>query len=149
MIGTFSTLDTIDSAKSLTLSQLDIINHINSIEEESDSMDDTIITSNELDEKTEMLNNLNIDYDFNQEISDLFFNFNANLLSNYNQFLNREFYSTNTMPSLEMLFKVPEYLKTIPSTDKKFYEKFIEETQIFGDFIYLRMVPKNSKEKIY
>ena len=92
MSGTFSTLDTIDSAKSLTLSQLDIINHINSIEEESDSMDDTIITSNELDEKTEMLNNLNIDYDFNQEISDLFFNFNANLLSNYNQFLNREFY---------------------------------------------------------
>ena len=148
MSGTFSTLDTIDSAKSLTLSQLDIINHINSIEEESDSMDDTIITSNELDEKTEMLNNLNIDYDFNQEISDLFFNFNANLLSNYNQFLNREFYSTNTMPSLEMLFKVPEYLKTIPATDKKFYEKFIEETQIFGDFIYLRMVPKNSKEKI-
>ena len=52
------------------------------------------------------------------------------------------------MPSLEMLFKVPEYLKTIPQADKKFYEKFIEETQIFGDFIYLRMVPKNSKEKI-
>jgi hypothetical protein len=102
----------------------------------------------ELDEKEELLNNLNINYEFNQEISDLFFNFNANLLSNYNQYLNTEFYSTNTMPSLEMLFKVPEYLKTISQADKPFYKKFIEETQIFGDFIYLRMVPKNSKEKI-
>ena len=52
------------------------------------------------------------------------------------------------MPSLQMLFKVPEYLKTIAPGDKPFYKKFIEETQIFGDFIYLRMVPKNSKEKI-
>ena len=147
--GTFSTTDTIDSSKSFMLSQVDTINHTNSIEDDNDSVtDDFKNTGSELDERAEMLNNLNIDYEFNQEISDLFFNFNANLLSNYNQFLNRDFYSTNTMPSLEMLFKVPEYLKTIPQADKRFYEKFIEETQIFGDFIYLRMIPKNSKEKI-
>ena len=147
--GTFSTTDTIDSSKNFMLSQVDTINHTNSIEDDNDSVtDDFKNTGSELDERAEMLNNLNIDYEFNQEISDLFFNFNANLLSNYNQFLNRDFYSTNTMPSLEMLFKVPEYLKTIPQADKRFYEKFIEETQIFGDFIYLRMIPKNSKEKI-
>ena len=148
--GTFSsTAETMDSNKSAMLSQVDMINHTNSIEDDLESInEETNNIGKELDERTEMLNNLNIDYDFNQEISDLFFNFNANLLSNYNQFLNRDFYSTNTMPSLEMLFKVPEYLKTIPQADKKFYEKFIEETQIFGDFIYLRMVPKNSKEKI-
>ena len=144
-----STADTIESSKSMMLSNNDLLNHTNSMEDDVDSINDDNNTNiNELDEKTEFLNNLNIDYNFNQEISDLFFNFNANLLSNYNQFLNREFYSTNTMPSLEMLFKVPEYLKTIPTSDKNFYEKFIEETQIFGDFIYLRMVPKNSKEKI-
>ena len=144
-----STADTIESSKSMMLSNNDLLNHTNSMEDDVDSINDDNNTNiNELDEKTEFLNNLNIDYNFNQEISDLFFNFNANLLSNYNQFLNREFYSTNTMPSLEMLFKVPEYLKTIQTTDKKFYEKFLEETQIFGDFIYLRMVPKNSKEKI-
>ena len=143
--GTTSTNDTIDFSKSAIFSRVDSIKHNNSMEDED--FDDENI-SNEADEKTEMLNNLNIGYDFNQEISDLFFNFNANLLSNYNKFLNRDFYSTNTMPSLEMLFKVPEFLKTIPQVDKPFYEKFIEETQIFGDFIYLRMVPKNSKEKI-
>ena len=145
--GTSSTTDTVESSKSAIFNQIDTINHINSMEEDVD-MDEINNTGNETDEKTEMLNNLNISYDFNQEISDLFFNFNANLLSNYNQFLNRDFYSSNTMPSLEMLFKVNEYLKTISQADKKFYEKFIEETQIFGDFIYLRMVPKNSKEKI-
>ena len=143
--GTTSTNDTIDFSKSAIFSRVDSIKRNNSMEDED--FDDENI-SNEADEKTEMLNNLNIGYDFNQEISDLFFNFNANLLSNYNKFLNRDFYSTNTMPSLEMLFKVPEFLKTIPQADKPFYEKFIEETQIFGDFIYLRMVPKNSKEKI-
>ena len=145
--GTSSTTDTVESSKSAIFNQIDTINHINSMEEDVD-MDEINNTGNEIDEKTEMLNNLNIGYDFNQEISDIFFNFNANLLSNYNQFLNRDFYSSNTMPSLEMLFKVNEYLKTISQADKKFYEKFIEETQIFGDFIYLRMVPKNSKEKI-
>ena len=127
----------------MTFSPMDMLNHTNSMED--DEIDED---NNELDEKNELLNNLNVDYNFNQEIADLFFNFNANLLSNYNQFLNTEFYSTNTMPSLEMLFKVPEYLKTIAPTDKPFYKKFVEETQIFGDFIYLRMIPKNSKEKI-
>ena len=133
----------INSNKSMTFSPMDMLNHTNSMED--DEIDED---NNELDEKNELLNNLNVDYNFNQEIADLFFNFNANLLSNYNQFLNTEFYSTNTMPSLEMLFKVPEYLKTIAPTDKPFYKKFVEETQIFGDFIYLRMIPKNSKEKI-
>ena len=56
---------------------------------------------------------------FNQEISDAFFNFNAILLSNYNQFLNRDFYSSNTMPCLEILFKVPNYLKIISSEKSK------------------------------
>ena len=146
--SSLATVDTIDSSKSTMIAQSEILNHINSIEEESDITLDENNVNNEVDEKIELLNNLNIDYNFNQDISDSFFNFNANLLSNYNQFLNQDFYSSNTMPCLEILFKVPEYLKTIPAADKKFYEKFIEETQIFGDFIYLRMVPKNSKEKI-
>ena len=94
-----------------------------------------------------LLSNLNIDYAFNQEINEIFFNFNANLLSNYNSFLNRKFYS-HEAPSLETLFKVQDFLKKVPSNDKNFYDKFVSETQIFGDFIYLRMIPKNTKEKI-
>ena len=145
--GTPSTMnDTpINISKSMALiTPIDMLNHTNSIEDEGEIEEDF----NELDQRNELLNNLNINYNFNQEVADLFFNFNANLLSDYNKYLNTEFYSTNTMPSLEMLFKVPEYLKTIPPADKPFYTKFVEETQIFGDFIYLRMIPKNSKEKI-
>ena len=73
--GTYSsTAETLDSNKSATFSQVDTINHTNSMEDDLESVnDETNNTGNELDERTEMLNNLNIDYDFNQEISDLFF----------------------------------------------------------------------------
>ena len=97
---------------------------------------------------SELLDNFNIDYKFNKDIHQIFFNFNAILLANYSKFLNLDFYSSNIMPCLEILFKVEEYLNEIPQQDKEFYNKFISETQIFGDFLYLRMIPKNSKEKI-
>ena len=92
--------------------------------------------------------NLNIDYNFNKEVNEVFFNFNANLLSNYSKYLNLDFYSSNIMPCLEILFKVDSYLKDVPSADKEFYDKFVTETQIFGDFLFLRMIPKNTKEKL-
>ena len=118
---------------------------IKDLENENNNFDEE---KEENDKLTEMLSNLNIDYDFNQEVNELFFNFNSTLLSNYNQYLNRDFYASNNAPSLEALFKVKDFLKKIPSNDKKFYNKFITETQIFGDFLYLRMIPKNTKEKI-
>ena len=93
--------------------------------------------------------NCNIDYKFNTEIGQIFFNFNAKLLSNYSKYLNVDFYSSNATPSLESLFKVDQYLKEISSNDKEFYNKFLTETQIFGDFIFMRMIPKNSGEKIH
>ena len=96
----------------------------------------------------ELFNNFNIDYEFNKEVNEIFFNFNATLLANYSKYLNLDFYSSNIMPCLEILFKVEDYLKIISPSDKAFYDKFISETQIFGDFLYLRMIPKNSKEKI-
>ena len=112
-----------------------------------------IVSTKELDvygdiDISEMLDNFNIDYKFNKDIHQIFFNFNAILLANYSKFLNRDFYSSNIMPCLEILFKVEDYLNEIPPQDKDFYSKFISETQIFGDFLYLRMIPKNSKEKI-
>ena len=148
-----STNETPDSNKSVIFTRKDTLNNImeESLFENENNLTNPNMNINVNDEEedfSELLNNLNIDYGFNQEITELFFDFNANLLSNYNQFLNRDFYSLNTMPCLEILFKVPEYLNTIPPSDKKFYDKFITETQLFGDFLYLRMVPKNSKEKI-
>ena len=93
-------------------------------------------------------NNFVIDYKFNSEISSAFFNFNASLLTNYSKYLDTSFYSSNVPPCLEVLFKVNEFLKEIPSEQKDFYDKFISETQLFGDYLYKRMIPKNSQEKI-
>ena len=113
----------------------------NNIEEDLNQINKESITIDEY-------SNWNIDYKFNTEVGQIFFNFNAKLLSNYSKYLNLDFYSSNSAPSLELLFKVDQYLKEFSSSDKEFYNKFITETQIFGDFIFMRMIPKNSKEKI-
>ena len=108
------------------------------------NLEDVELVLNELSS----FSNFNIDYDFNYEINKAFFNFNASLLSNYGKFLNLSFYSSNVSPCLEVLFKVKDFLKDIPNHEKDFYDKFINETQLFGDFLYKRMIPKNSQEKI-
>jgi hypothetical protein len=137
--------------QSFSISSNDTTVDSKSIQNPGVQVPDESIFEDENEENEEikvLLSNLNIDYSFNQEINEIFFNFNANLLSNYNSFLNRSFYSSHEAPSLETLFKVQDFLKKVPSNDKNFYDKFVSETQIFGDFLYLRMIPKNTKEKI-
>ena len=112
---------------------------LDSIQENEDILDDDLYNP---------YGNFNIDFEFNKEVHESFFNFNANLLSGYNKFLNTEFYNLNIAPCLEVLFKVNDFLREVSSSDRAFYDKFITETQIFGDFLYLRMIPKNTKEKI-
>jgi len=126
---------------SLNISE-DKIESIINFEEEDD------IWENENSNINNPLSNFNINYEFNKAINFIFFNFNSNLLNNYSKYLNLDFYSLNEVPRLEILFKVDNFLKDIPNADKDFYNKFITETQLFGDFIYMRMIPKNSKEKI-
>ena len=92
--------------------------------------------------------NFKIDFDFNNNVNEIFFDFNANLLCNYSKYLNLDFYSSNEAARLEILFKVDNFLNDVPNAEKDFYNKFITETQLFGDFIYMRMIPKNSREKI-
>ena len=126
---------------------------LNISEEKIDSMicggeDEDDILENENSIAYNQLSNFNISHNFNKKISYFFFNFNANLLSNYGKYLNLDFYSSNEAPRLETLFKVDKFLKDVPNQDKPFYKKFITETQLFGDFIYMRMIPKNSREKI-
>ena len=112
---------------------------LDSIQENEDILDDDLYNP---------YGNFNIDFEFNKEVHESFFNFNANLLSGYNKFLNTEFYNLNIAPCLEVLFKFNDFLREVSSSDRAFYDKFITETQIFGDFLYLRMIPKNTKEKI-
>ena len=57
----------------------------------------------------------NVDYDFNKRFHECFFNLNTKLLPNYSQYLNTDFYNSNSVPCLENLFKVDKYLSSIPS----------------------------------
>ena len=130
------------SELSLSISEEKIDSIMYGIEEEDD------IIENENSITYNKLSNFNINFSFNKKINYIFFNFNATLLSNYSKYLNLDFYSLNEAPCLEILFKVDKFLNDVPNSDKNFYNKFLTETQIFGDFIYMRMIPKNSKEKI-
>ena len=116
--------------------------HMNRIRGRKNTLNNTLLN------ESYKFNNFLIDYKFNSEISSAFFNFNASLLTNYSKFLDTSFYSSNVPPCLEVLFKVNDFLKEIPSGEKDFYDKFISETQLFGDYLYKRMIPKNSQEKI-
>ena len=127
---------------SLNISE-DNLDSIINVEEEDN------IGDNENSILNNPFSNFNINYKFNKKINEIFYDFNSSLLYNYSKYLNLDFYSQNESPSLSILFKVNNFLNDIPNCDKKFYDKFITETQLFGDFIYMRMIPKNSKEKIH
>ena len=149
----FMTLNTITEAK-LEGDEINTSTNVSraqTMHNEESKNDFEIINESEMEEGDELNNpygNFKIDFEFNKEVNELFFNFNANLLSGYHKFLNTDFYSSNNSPCLEVLFKVDEFLSQVSSSDRAFYEKFISETQIFGDFLYMRMIPKNTKEKI-
>lgn len=81
---------------------------------------------------------------------DFFFQFMVNILQKYDDFLNNQFFQNNEIgtPSITSLFLVKEFLKSKESSDQQFYLKLINETQMFVDFIYKRMIPKDSLEKL-
>ena len=58
--SSIATNATIESCKSIVMTQSEFINHINSIEEESEFLYEENTINDEVDEKTELLNNLNL-----------------------------------------------------------------------------------------
>lgn len=87
---------------------------------------------------------------FTSNIRNCFFQFIVNILQNYNNHLNLNYYTDKNIstPSVNNLFKTEEYIFSVESGDRPFYRKFVNETQQFVDFIYKRMIPKDSKEKL-
>lgn len=87
---------------------------------------------------------------FIEHIRNLFFQFIVSIFQNYNKYLNFNYYTNNDIatPSINNLFKVDEFISSVECGDRPFYKKMILETQLFADFIYKRMIPKDSKEKL-
>lgn len=89
---------------------------------------------------------------FIKTIRNYFYQFMVSIFLNYSKFLNLDYYNNKFMsisiPSVRNLFRVDEFLSSVSANDRPFYTKFILDTQQFADFIYKRMIPKDSKEKL-
>ena len=85
----------------------------------------------------------------NEEYQYIFFNFFCEILKNYEEYLNMDYFKnrdSEVMTSIETLFLCDKYINSHNANDKEFYEKFVKESQLFADFIYKRMIPKNNQE---
>ena len=85
---------------------------------------------------------------FNFKYQNLFLEFFSELLHGYEDCLNMDYFKqTDTMTSIDTLFKCDKFIK-MHSSDINFYKKFVDESQLFADFIYKRMIPRNTQEII-
>ena len=96
-------------------------------------------------------NDSSITKEFNKSYQNLFFEFFCEILRGYEKFLNMEYFKSSDqdrVTSIETLFKCPDFIKSHNTSDIEFYKKFIDESQLFADFIYKRMIPRNNQEII-
>jgi hypothetical protein len=105
----------------------------------------------ELIEKTilkQKKNNVFVPSDEYFSIRNLFFEFLVNLFQNYTNFLSDEYIKCDdTNVSIQKMFKVEKFVLSFPNSDRKFYQLFCD-TQTFSDFIYKRLIPNNTQDKI-
>ena len=77
-----------------------------------------------------------------------FFDFFLNILYNYKDYLNNENLKNNyKISSLKILFKIKEYVESYSNNERPFYKKLVE-TQMFNDFIFKKMIPKDVNDKL-
>ena len=85
----------------------------------------------------------------NEEYQNIFFNFFCELLKNYEDYLNLDYFNNRDneiTTSIETLFLCDKFIKSHNENDVEFYEKFVKDSQLFADFIYKRMIPRNNQE---
>ena len=84
----------------------------------------------------------------NKEIQLIFSKFMINLLKDYPKFLTKD-YSVNRDISMSIkdMIDLKSYLNLYGSGEREFYNK-IFSTQMFMEFIYKRMMPKDCNEKV-
>ena len=85
--------------------------------------------------------------EFNELYQEKFFNFFCEMLRGYEEYLNRDFFNED-MISIETLFNCQKFVKSSyhHQNDYPFYTKFVEDSQLFQDFIFKNMIPKNNNE---
>ena len=89
-----------------------------------------------------------INGDKNDSVRNIFYEFLVNLFLDYGDYLNINNYTNEEKNiSIYNLFHTKKFINHFSEYDRPFYSKIIE-TQIFSDFIYRRMLPKDVNEKI-
>ena len=86
--------------------------------------------------------------DFNSQYQNLYLYFFSELLKGYEDCLNLDYFKqtdSDKVTSIETLFKCEKFVKSHGS-DLDFYTKFVDDSQLFADFIYKRMIPRNTQE---
>jgi hypothetical protein len=89
--------------------------------------------------------------EFNEQYQNLFFEFFCEILKGYEDYLNMDYFKSSDqdkVTSIDTLFQCQKFIKTRNSSDVEFYKKFIDDSQLFADFIYKRMIPRNTQELI-
>ena len=89
--------------------------------------------------------------DFNENYQYYFFYFFCELLKSYEKYLNMDYFNSNDsdkVTSIDTLFHCKKFIDSHSSSDIPFYTKFIEDSQLFADFISKRMIPRNNQEII-
>ena len=87
--------------------------------------------------------------EFNILYQNLFFEFFCELLKGYEECLNLDYFKLSDedkSTSIDTLFQCSKYVKS--HNESGFYKLFSEESQLFADFIYKRMIPRNNQEII-
>ena len=90
------------------------------------------------------------DKDENYSMAAPFFEFFANVMEGYDNYLNNDYFKDKMKyksSSINALFKCKDFINSKPSNEKNFYKRIIE-SQMFSDFILKRMIPKDRNDKI-
>ena len=84
----------------------------------------------------------------NSQYQLIFFNFMASLLKDYPKFLSKDYGVTKDISmSIKDMIDLTGYANLYNATEREFYNR-IFTTQMFIEFIYKRMMPKNYNEKV-
>ena len=89
--------------------------------------------------------------EYNESYQRIFFEFFCDILRGYEDYLNMDYFKVdnkNKMTSTQTLFQCQKFIKMHSSSEVAFYQKFLDISQLFGDFIYKRMIPRNNQELI-
>ena len=82
--------------------------------------------------------------------SSLFFDFFLNMMYDYSDYLNNDYFFNKSKyknSNIQGLFKIKDFINNHSSNEKSFLQAFVN-TQMFSDFIFKKMLPKNINDKM-